>query len=385
MCKRRVLLSYREFLPQCPQAHLNYATFIVRNSSHLIMKKHISFALIAILAFAGISCGLTEAGKPEKKVVLKDFHGRSIVFYNVENLFDTIDDPNVIDEEFLPNGKLQWNTTRYQKKLEHIVEALTLNLEENPMLIGFVEVENGKVVMDVAKTGRLSSTRYQLAHKESPDARGIDCALLYDSDRFKPTVIANLPVQIDSVPDFKTRDILYVQGELKGKKKLHIFVNHWPSRREGQQASEHKRIRAAEVARAKIDEILKADPKANILLMGDFNDHPNDVSIEQTLKAKATTDLSADLVNLLYDDHAAGKGTHNFKGEWGVLDQFIVSKTFYNGKKGLKINGKDAKIVYEEVLLFTQRDGTKKPNTTYGGPNYYGGYSDHLPIVLQLK
>lgn len=342
------------------------------------------YALVALVAMMGISCAWMQ-GKPEKKIKLKSFHGSSVVFYNVENLFDTIDDPNTIDEEFLPAGKLKWNSQRYNLKLQHIVEAVTLNQPENPMLIGFVEVENGKVVMDVAKTGRLAQTNYLLAHKESPDARGIDVALLYDRDRFKPLVITNLPVQLDSVPDFKTRDILYVEGELAGKKKLHIFVNHWPSRREGEKESEHKRIRAAEVARKKIDEILKADPKANIILMGDFNDHPNNVSIEQTLKAKPVTDTKADLVNLLYDDQMAGKGTHNFKGEWGVLDQFIVSSTLYNGKKGIAIDGQDAKIVYEEVLLFTQKDGSKKPSTTYGGPNYYGGYSDHLPITLRFK
>ncbi len=349
------------------------------------MKQFKTYSLVALLAFAGISCAWMQA-KPEKKVKLKSYHGATISFYNVENLFDTIDDANVIDEEFLPNGKLAWNTERYLKKLDHIVEALTLNQTENPMLIGFVEVENGKVVLDVAKTGRFAQTKYLLAHKESPDARGIDCALLYDSERFKPTVITNLAVKIDSVPDFKTRDILYVQGELAGKKKLHIFVNHWPSRREGQKESEHKRIRAAEVARAKIDEILKADPKANIILMGDFNDHPNDISVEQTLKAKATTDQTADLINLLYDDQLAGKGTHSYKGEWGVLDQFIVSSTLFKGsKKGLQIKDQDATIVYEEILLFTQKDGSKKPSTTYGGPNYYGGYSDHLPITLKLN
>lgn len=344
-----------------------------------------TFRFVLPAAFVAlISCGFMQA-KPEKKVKLQSFHGAGIVFYNVENLFDTIDDPNVIDEEFLPNGKNKWTSERYNVKLDHIVQAITLNQEQNPMLIGFVEVENGKVVEDVAKTGRLAQTRYLLAHKESPDARGIDCALLYDSERFKPLVITNLAVTLDSVSEFKTRDILYVKGEMAGKKKLHVFVNHWPSRREGEKESEHKRIRAAEVARKKIDEILQDDPKANIILMGDFNDHPNNLSIEQTLKAKQVTDTKADLVNLLYDDHAAGKGTHNYKGQWGVLDQFIVSRGLFAGKRGVRIAGNDARIVYEEILLFTAKDGSKKPSTTYGGPNYYGGYSDHLPITMRLK
>jgi hypothetical protein len=340
--------------------------------------------LIVFLGVLGLSCGLS-LQKPERKIKLLPYSGRSIVFYNVENLFDTIDQPEVMDEEFLPNGKMKWNSQRYQLKLNHIAEAVTLNLKENPVLIGFVEVENGNVVMDVAHTGRLATTKYQLAHKDSPDARGIDCAMLYDSERFKPLVITNLAVTIDSLPDFKTRDVLYVKGEMYGKKVVHVFVNHWPSRRGGEKESEPKRIRAAQVARAKIDEILKADPKANIILMGDFNDHPTNISVEQVLKAKPLTDPKADLYNLLYDDQLAGKGTHFYQGQWGVLDQFIVSSTLYNGKKGIKLATKDATIVYEEVLLFTQKDGSKKPSTTYGGEKYYGGYSDHLPIQLQLK
>ena len=337
-----------------------------------------------ILSLFGISCSVMNDDKPEKIIQLQSFHGRSIVFYNVENLFDTINQVDVIDEDFLPTGKLKWNSERYAKKLDHLVEAITFNLTENPVLIGLVEIENGSVVMDLAKTGRFASTKYRLAHKDSPDARGIDCALLYDEDRFKPLVIANLAVSLDSVPSFKTRDVLYVKGEFAGKKEVHIFVNHWPSRRGGEKESAHKRQRAAEVARAKIDEILKQNPKANILLMGDFNDHPNDVSIEQVLKAKPVTNKKADLVNLLYDDQLAGNGTHYFDG-WGVLDQFIVSKTLFKGRKGIKLATKDATIVREDKLLFTQKDGTQKPSTTYGGSNYYGGYSDHLPIQLKLK
>lgn len=316
---------------------------------------------------------------------LLPYHGRSIVFYNVENLFDTINQPEVIDEDFLPAGKLKWNTKRYQLKLNHIVEALTFNLAENPLMIGLVEVENDAVVMDVAKTGRLAATNYQLVHKNSPDARGIDCALLVDASRFKVLTSEFLTVSIDSIPTFKTRDILYVKGQLAGNKTIHVFVNHWPSRRGGEKESEIRRVQAAIVARKKINEILAQDPKANILLMGDFNDHPTDKSMDEVLGAKQLSDKSAQMYNLLYDDQLAGKGTHSYQGKWGVLDQFVVSKGLYTGKRGVKLSPKDATIVYEEKLLFTQKDGNKKPATTYGGDNYYGGYSDHLPIQLRLK
>ncbi|MNX80711.1 Endonuclease/Exonuclease/phosphatase family protein [compost metagenome] len=322
--------------------------------------------------------------KESKKSKLQSFHSRAIVSYNVENLFDTIDNKDVIDEEFLPDGKLKWTSERYHVKLDHLVEAITMNLTENPVIIGLVEIENKGVLTDLKNTGRLAKTNYGIAHKDSPDARGIDCGLLYDKSAFKLIEMEALKVAIDSIPDFKTRDILYVKGELQGGKIIHFFVNHWPSRRGGEE-SEIRRIQAATVARAKVDAILKADPKANIVLMGDFNDHPDDVSVRDVLKAKAVTDSNADLFDLFEDDHRAGKGTHNYKGEWGVLDHFIVSKALYNGNNGIALSPNDGKIVYEEKLLFTQKDGSKKPSTTYGGPNYYGGYSDHLPIQLILK
>ncbi len=348
------------------------------------MKTRFSIA-IALVAFIGISCTWETSYRPEPKIKLQSYNGRAIVFYNVENLFDTIDQTGVIDEDFLPTGKLKWNSERYKTKLQHLEQVLTYNMVNNPLMIGLAEIENASVVLDLAKTGKLASTNYRLAHKDSPDARGIDCALLYDADRFKPLVISNLAVTIDSIPDFKTRDVLYVKGELKGKKIIHVFVNHWPSRRGGELESEIKRIQAAKVARAKIDEILKENPKANIVLMGDFNDHPTNTSILETLKAKPITDANADLYNLLYDDQEAGLGTHNFKNEWGVLDQFIVSKSLYNGKKKIKLLTKDAVILKEDFVLYKAGDGTMKPSTTYGGEKYFGGYSDHLSIRLFLK
>lgn len=309
---------------------------------------------------------------------LQSYKKRAIVSYNVENLFDTIDDPAIIDEDFLPQGKLKWNTERYHVKLHKLVEAITLNLKENPIIIGLVEVENSAVITDLKNTGRLAQTRYEIAHKESPDARGIDCGLLYDSERFKLLDVANLAVKIDSIPDFNTRDVLYVKGELKDGKIIHLLVNHWPSRRNGEQESAVKRIQAAQVARKQVESILKQDPKANIVIMGDFNDYPTNESI---LMLQGT-----ELVNLLADEHAARQGSYNYKGEWGALDQFLVSSSLIKGKNGIKLNTKGSQVVYDEKLLFTdKKSGSKKPNATYGGPNYYGGYSDHLPIRVFFK
>lgn len=334
--------------------------------------------LVAVgLLSVTLACGQTPKLKKAKDA--------SIVFYNVENLFDTIDDPAIQDEDFLPTSKLKWNTLRYCTHLEHTVEALTMGLEKNPMLIGLVEIENESVLYDLSKTGKLANSNYGIAHKNSPDQRGIDCALLYDTKYFQVLEMKTLAVTIDSIPDFKTRDILYVKGKMKGGKILHIMVNHWPSRRGGEAESEIRRIQAAMVARQQVEEILKADPKANIVLMGDFNDHPDNKSVAEVLKAKPLSDSGADLYNLLADDHAAGKGTHNFKGEWGVLDQFIVSSNLFKGTNGITLKTGDARIVYEEKLLFTNKDGSKKPSSTYGGNNYFGGYSDHLPIQLFLK
>lgn len=347
------------------------------------MKKLFLIAVTLTFTLVFVAQGREE--RPAEVIVLKPYKGKAIVSYNCENLFDTIDQPDVIDEDFLPSGKLKWNSTRYQTKLDHIVEAVTLQTTSNPLIIGLVEVENYGVLKDLKSHGKLSETRYEVAHKDSPDKRGIDCGLLYDKDRFKPLVITNLAVKIDTAKNFFTRDVLYVKGELFGGKIIHVFVNHWPSRRSGEKESEHLRVRAAEVARAKINEILKENPKANILLMGDFNDHPDNISLETTLGAGQTKDKTKDLVNLMYDDHLAGEGTHSYQGKWGVLDQIIVSKSFYKGKGKIKILGKDAKIIKDDKLLFEMKDGSKKPSTTYGGEKYYGGYSDHLPIQITLK
>lgn len=327
------------------------------------------------------------------------FAGRAAVFYNVENLFDTVNNPNKDDDDFTRRGEKAWDQHRYQTKLDRIAEVLSL-FHGLPAFIGLAEVENRTILEALLNEPNLSSIDYGIAHFESPDRRGIDCALCYDKAVFTPTKTKKLEVSLAEEPGFVTRDILQVEGELAGGVGLHLFVNHWSSRREGQRETEHRRIKAAEVLRQAIDQIFDVDRNANILVMGDFNDHPNNHSLEVVLGAKSAeqieallksdsplsggSDIRRHLVNLLYDDHLEEHGTAVYKREWGVLDQIIVSQAIYNGSAGIGLIEQDAQILRIDKLLYTYRDGGQKPNATYGGRKYHGGYSDHLPVYIGL-
>lgn len=328
----------------------------------------------------------TNQNKPTKTNSMNTFSGRSVVFYNVENLFDTKYNARIDDEDFTPDGVKQWDQERYEAKLDRIVEALS-QFEQPPMLIGLVEIENREVLQDLSQTGDFERVNYGIAHFDSPDRRGVDVGLLYDQDVFSLTASSTLRVKMDDDSNFATRDILYVQGELAGGVKTHVFVNHWSSRREGQFETEPRRIEAASTLREKVDEILARDADANIIILGDFNDHPDDKSLQTVLRAKESGyEGEGDLINLLFDEHARGEGTAVYQGDWAVLDQIIVSQAIYDGKSGLAIQGKEAEIIKNEDLLFTNRDtGEQKPNATFGGNKYYGGFSDHLPVYIILN
>lgn len=316
---------------------------------------------------------------------LKEYNGCPILFYNVENLFDTINDPQTNDDEFTPEGSKKWNSKRYEDKLSKLSEVITTPSKNNPLFIGLAEIENRFVVLDLIQTGKLANTKYRIAHFNSPDQRGIDVALAFDLERFFLLHSEAIPVKIKGNDDFKTRDILYVKGLLKDSVELHLFVNHWSSRRGGQKESEHKRILAAKTLKNKSDSILSIDPDANIIFMGDFNDYPTNTSIVEILEAKSIDKSSGnEFVNLVAPQHAEGRGTHNYRGKWGVLDQIMISPSL---KEGTTIGIKDieAHILYEDFLLYEHPSGDKSPSKTYGGPNYYGGYSDHLAIYTFLS
>ena len=328
---------------------------------------------------------------------MKALGSRAAIFYNVENLFDTVDHPNKRDEDFTPKGSRAWDKQRYQLKLERIAEVLSL-FHSCPAFVGLAEVENRTVLEDLLRQPSIADIDYGIAHFESPDRRGIDCALCYDKAVFSLSTSRKLSVGAASAPHFVTRDILHVEGQVFGGIEMHFFVNHWSSRREGQKETEPRRIRAAKVLRQAIDRVFLKNPSANIVVMGDFNDYPDNKSLSSVLAARSTAHIDAEsspssekeehgmqpLVNLLYDEHLADEGTAVHKREWGVLDQIIVSQALYRGESGLGLVEQDAEILRIEKLLHTYRDGGQKPNATFGGRKYHGGYSDHLPVYIGL-
>lgn len=306
-------------------------------------------------------------------------------FYNVENLFDTVDTPDKFDEDFTPTGKLKWTPERYQKKLYNISKVI--EGMEFPSLVGVCEVENEAVLNDLSKTDLLKSHGYQVVHHESPDKRGIDNGLMYKKKDFK--VLASDHYQIDFpkeiVEDYTTRDIIYVKGIFLGLDTLHIFVNHWPSRRGGLEASEPKRVYVASQLKEKTTAILRNNANAKIVIMGDFNDETDNNSVLKTLDAKVNMDVisSTNLYNCSAKLDQAGDGTYNYRGNWNMLDQFIVSGSMLS--PSANIQAMPVHIYKADWLNYNDPKHGPKPSRTYGGPKYFGGYSDHYPIFMDIK
>lgn len=330
-------------------------------------KTTLIFTILSCIAFQGFS--------------QKNNTPFSVVFYNVENLFDTINSVGINDTEFTPNGEKQWNSGRYNGKLDKLSEVISsVYADRLPDIIGLCEIENKQVIIDLINTENLKKNKFEIVHEDSPDARGIDNALVYNKSTFKYLCHETLAVDIGS--SF-TRDILYVTGVVGKKDTLHVLVNHWPSRGGGEEKSRPKRAAAAKVLRSKIDEITRVNPNAKIIVMGDFNDHPNDESVLKVLNANGDlqTENNTSLFNLMYRIHVdEGRGSYNYRGEWGALDQIIVSRNLVNSSSGLSINPLDADVFDADFIMYVNKQGEKSPSRTYGGNNYYGGFSDHLPV-----
>ncbi len=337
-----------------------------------MFKKLLFVLMVALIA---ISCS------QEKKEY-------TIAFYNVENLFDTIDDSNTWDEDFTPNGKLSYTADRYQKKLDNLSSVISsINTNTPPAIIGLCEVENRAVLEALTKQPKLEGANYGIAHTDSPDGRGIDCALLYNKDDFNYIGHDVISINYTWEEKYKTRDILHVKGTLANSDTLHFFVNHWPSRRGGLQVSEKKRVFVAEQLRLAVDRLQDKNPQAKIIIMGDFNDEPNNKSVTEALLAtnNKNTENPKALYNLMYDLQQQGKGTYSYKNNWNMLDNLIVSNSLINNPDGLQTNHQAGRIFTEEWICYEPSEGVFLPSRSYAGPKYFGGYSDHFPVYFQLN
>lgn len=315
------------------------------------MKKY-SFFLFALVFYSQANAQLTH----------------TIAFYNVENLFDTTDDTSINDEEFLPEGSNNWTLERYQEKIKHInqvVDSLKV-----PIIFGMCEIENKAVVQDVVDFGSMKNT-HAVVHYESLDHRGIDNALIYNKTVL--TLVESGIIRFDMpAPDSPSRDIVWAKFS-HGKDTILAMVNHWPSRSGGQVESEPKRLIAASAASEFIDSVLNQNKKMKIVFMGDLNDHPENKSVQM---------IEESLTPMITKESGKFGGSHNYREEWGVLDHIMVSKAFLKGKSKVK---KRTAEIYSNDFLLTEYNGNIVPNRTYGGKKYLGGYSDHLPVVIEVK
>lgn len=317
-----------------------------------------------------------------------DFIGVGIGFYNVENLFDTIKDPEKRDDEFTPDGLNRWNSNKYGEKLENIARVISLmGVEFNPdgpAVLGLSEVENREVLTALAGQERIRDRNYQVVHYEGPDARGVDVAFLYQPKYFTYISSKPYPSTVEDMPDFLTRDQLLLTGELLGER-MHFIVSHWPSRRGGERRSRPLRIAMADIARHIIDSIQEAEPGAKIIFMGDLNDNPTDIAVKNHLRANGNSaDIKGDeLFNPFEGLFRRGIGSNAWRDTWSLFDQILLNPGFLD--KGFDTFRFYKAEVYNAPFL-RQPSGRFQgyPFRSYGGGVYLGGYSDHFPTLVYL-
>ena len=312
-----------------------------------------------------------------------------IMFYNVENLFDTKHDSLKNDQDYLPDGFMNWNDWKYWEKQRNIGRVITAVGEmQSPALVGLCEIENDSVIFDLTKRSPIRNQEYEFIATNSPDLRGIDVALLYQRHKFR-LIEKNEYELVRSDKDARpTRNILHAVGQVISGDTLDVFVCHWPSRYGGQLESEGGRIDAAQLVRDKSDSLFSVRQNANIIIMGDFNDHPDNKSIFEVLKARSLNYHRSqnELYNMFF--HRIKErdfGTLKYQGQWGVLDQFIVSGNLLMEGQRVKIDDNEAHVFNAEFL--TEKDekyGGMRPFRTNLGPRYIGGFSDHFPIYMDL-
>ncbi|MDR3287150.1 MAG: endonuclease [Prevotellaceae bacterium] len=308
-----------------------------------------------------------------------------VMFFNTENYFDSFDDPKTLDDDFTPTGSYHWTWNRFLEKRDALAKIIIAVGEGKiPSIVGLCEIENRFVLNQLVNETPLAKFNYRIVHRDSPDTRGIDVALLYNPADFE--LLYQNFYQISK--SFKTREILYAKGIFCGADTLHIFVNHFPSKRGGAKTSEPRRTAAAIELKRLCDSLLSINKNANILAMGDFNDTPNSEPIVKTLQAKDNFDeiIEHNLYNLAMPLMKKGDGTIKYQGVWEFIDLMFVSGNMLNDENKISCSQSDFNI-FKAPYLF-EKDNTfvgEKPKRTYIGMKYNGGISDHLPVYIRLK
>lgn len=344
---------------------------------------------LTVFALFVFSIGFSQQQPNNSK---KSFKISVISFYNLENLYDTINDYNVQDEEFTPGGEKNYNSAIYFDKLTKLATVLsqigTEFTPDGPSIIGVAEIENKNVLRDLTNHALLKNRNYQIVHYDSKDARGVDVGLLYNPKYFTPEESRALFVQLPggSKDAYYTRDVLWVKGKLNGET-VHIYVNHWPSRRGGEERSAPARAAAAMVAKNHLDSIQSKDGPVKAIIMGDLNDDPISPSVTKVLKAKGKADdvKEGGLFNPWVDFYNNGIGTLAYQDSWNLFDQIMISQSWLNkNQDGFFYYA--AKIFNREYMV--ENNGRYKgyPMRTWDGNSYRGGYSDHFPTyIVMLK
>jgi hypothetical protein len=337
------------------------------------------------LLLAGIALFVSAKAQPKKP------DSKSIVvgFWNVENLYDTVNDPAIDDEEFLPQAASKWGSERYTKKIHNTAFAISkMGIEENTdgaAILGLAEIENKKVLEDLVKDPQIKNRKYQIVQYNSPDQRGIDVAFLYNPKYFKLMSSSVHAVKLPGDSAKPTRDELLVNGVLNGQP-VHVLVCHWPSRRGGEKESAINRNTAATVAKGIIDSLRKSEKNARVFVMGDLNDDPTDESVKKTIGT--TDDPATASPTLMYNPMekvlAGGQGTLSYKNKWNLFDQIIISEGLVK-KEGAKYSYSSVHINNIPEVQETEEKYKGQPLRTYVGKKYLGGYSDHFGVYLILK
>lgn len=310
-----------------------------------------------------------------------------VAFYNLENLFDTINSNGKFDREFSPQGSREWNSEKYAVKLNNLANAIanmvTPATPGGPAIIGVAEVENISVMTDLVNSEPLRNRGLAIIHHDSPDLRGIDVGMLYDPTQFTVLSVTNHMLLIPENPDFRTRDQMCVTGLLAGDS-LSVIINHWPSRLGGQEESEPMRLAAASLTRHIADSLWALNPMQGIIIMGDLNDDPFNKSCAEVVGAAPDAIGVADhgFFNPWWRILENGRGTLTYRGAWNLFDQILVSGTLLPGRGNLTY--RNAEIMDIDFLKQTEGRYAGMPWRTYAGGKFLAGYSDHFPTEVFL-